>query len=162
LQRYRERGWEIGRALPWSEDEAKTNKSIRRERSIGDRSSWMIPFNNSGVDKPDIPDHVIEYAMFRMARSHYAPINLVVLEGMSADDIYYHYAITSIAFKACTLRYTYLFDTLNLVEWFRVRLNRLTFLEMSKLPEYKQHRSGTKFGIVTLVFCTNTNTCSKG
>ena len=98
----------------------------------------MIPFNNSGVDKPDIPDHVIEYAMFRMARSHYAPINLVVLEGMSADDIYYHYAITSIAFKACTLRYTYLFDTLNLVEWFRVRLNRLTFLEMSKLPKYKQ------------------------
>ena len=137
VQKYRGRGWELGDP-PWLEDEDETNNSIREERFIRDRFSWIIPFNNSGIDKPNVPDHVLECAIFAMDTCYYRPENLHVFEGVPEDHTDHHYIITSITFSACTLRYTYLFDTVDVLRWFGERMNLLTYFEMSKLPEDKR------------------------
>ena len=63
VNKYTRRGWRF-QGTPWPEEEQQVNHPIRSTRRIGDKYTWVIPFEISNVQLPRTPDSVIEYAQF--------------------------------------------------------------------------------------------------
>ena len=91
LAKYETRGW-ITQDVLWPEDEA-SHSSILQERRIGDRWTWIIPFNNTGVDRSEMPDSVLEYSTFCLMKTQCPYLN------------YYHSDV--LGFGSLVLKYKY-------------------------------------------------------
>ena len=63
VTKYTRRGWKF-RGLNWPAERRFSNLPVHNSRCVGDRLSWIIPFDTESVEHSKIPDHVLEYADF--------------------------------------------------------------------------------------------------
>lgn len=132
LAKYDERGWKCYDIL-WPEDEV-SNRSMIVDRRLGDRHTWTIPLDTSGVARPAIPDMVLEYSTFRLEKCPKKNPDLG------------HYKIKPRHFDSMVLKHSYLTSNLRHTEkefWMSFagpRLERLSYLELCKIPPSRRPR----------------------
>lgn len=63
VTKYTRRGWKL-RGLDWPAERRFSNLPVHNSRRVGDRLSWIIPFDTESVEHSKTPDHVLEYADF--------------------------------------------------------------------------------------------------
>ena len=141
VAKYDKRGW-TSQALVWPEDEA-SHGSILDRRRVGDRFTWMIPFDNEGVHHPAKPDSVLEYSTFRLLEDEdVTDIHRASADGSMIQVENYNragfYRVKGGTFQALTLKYRYInTDTDQQSFWFHFagpRLEKLSFMELYKTP----------------------------
>ena len=126
LSKYGERGWTVQDNL-WPEDEA-SHKSMLEPRRLGDKWTWIIPFDQTGVSRPDTPDSVLEFSTFDLVKQEYE------------QPIPGYYTIEVMRFKSLVLKYMYASlkdydETLGFWTTFAgPRLERLSMIELCKTP----------------------------
>ena len=125
LVKYGRRGWKF-QDIMWPEDQHR-NDPFREVRRVGDKFTWTLPFNTKGIERPETPDSVLEYAVFSVSKTH--PDG----EGEST-----RYSISIKEFNACTLKYKHTFARFkkNYQSWESFlceRMDRLTLIELHKL-----------------------------
>ncbi len=64
LRTQSQRGWNV-QGVMWPEEQ-RHNHPIRERRRVGDRYTWMIPFDTRRVEWSKTPDYVLEHACFRV------------------------------------------------------------------------------------------------
>ena len=126
LSKYGKRGW-TAQGILWPEDEA-SHTSMLEPRRIGDKWTWMIPLDQTGVSSPDTPDSVLEFSTFGLFQREMEP----------PDPGYY--TMDLLEFKSLVLkhRYTSLIN-FNISRGFWTtfagpRLERLSMIEVCKIP----------------------------
>ena len=102
-----------------------TRNSFRMHRRVCDRYTWTIPFDTKAVSWSKTPDTVIEYCQFRIFPSLPSQTDRVVLG---------YYTIIATGFVACTLKYVYTYGSVGWADFLGARMNRLTHLEILKMP----------------------------
>ena len=126
LSKYGERGWTTQDIL-WPEDEA-SHKSMLEPRRLGDKWTWIIPFDQTGVSRSITPDPVLEFSTFNLEKREYSQPN----PGF--------YKIEVVEFTSLVLKYHYISPefhrkTPNFWSAFAApRLERLSLIELYKLP----------------------------
>lgn len=118
LEKYSRRGWRIQGGM-WPE-ESRSNHPIQAHRRIGDKFTWMIPFDTSNVGWSKSPDSVLEYGTF----------GTETIQG----DPTRSYKIQAAPFDAGVLRHHYLYNSLSWMKFLGERVDALTILELYKLP----------------------------
>ena len=124
LEKYSRRGWRFQETM-WPEDKS-SNQPIQDTRRIGDKFTWMIPFDTSNVDWSKTPDFVLEYSNFRVN-----PKPRGEEEQVESDSS--NYEISASRFEAKVLRHDYLYGTKSWMEFLGKRVDKLTILELYKL-----------------------------
>ena len=66
LRKYQQRGWTTEESPPVEDKERR--REFARIRRVGDRSSFIVPFDTSGMTSPRVPDAVLEDACFYIHR----------------------------------------------------------------------------------------------
>ena len=94
LTKYSNRGWRTQPVL-WPE-EATSSHPIQATRRVGDKFSWTITFNTSDVQKPDVPDTVLDHLCFSLRKGGSPYIGRVP-----------HYDIKASLFISIVLKYEY-------------------------------------------------------
>ncbi|KAL8784342.1 MAG: hypothetical protein Q9195_009087 [Heterodermia aff. obscurata] len=126
LSKYGKRGWMVQGTL-WPEEEA-SNKSMVGPRRIGDKWTWIIPLDQSGISSPDKPDSVLDFSTFELFKSEFVSPN----PG--------YYTMEAILFKSLVLEYDYVssvnFDKPGAfwTQFAAPRLERLSMIELCKIP----------------------------
>ncbi|MCJ1467351.1 hypothetical protein MMC07_005975 [Pseudocyphellaria aurata] len=128
LDKYSRRGWRFQESM-WPEEAAISNQPIQTTRRIGDRFTWMIPFDISKVEWSRNPDSVLEHANFVMDPER--------------DDGRTYYNIKASLFRCEVLRHRYLYGESaanhaheSWMDFLGGRVKSLTFLELYKMaPE---------------------------
>ena len=124
LAKYEMRGWKSQDIL-WPEDEA-SHSSITEYRRVGDRWTWIIPLDNTGVDGPDTPDTVLEYSTFLLRKNSGYHLG--------------HYISMAHKFSSLVLKYKYVnshgvgFSSKFWPDFAGPRLERLSLIELFKIP----------------------------
>lgn len=95
LMKYEKRGWKSQDTV-WPEDKA-SHRSILESRRVGDRWTWIVPLNDTGVDRSETPDSVLEYSTFRLSKREWGPP-----PNMGC------YGIEALQFRSLVLKYRYL------------------------------------------------------
>lgn len=125
LAKHETRGWKSQDVL-WREDEA-SHGSILQDRRVGDQWTWIIPFNNTGVDRSEMPDSVLEYSCFRLEKD--------------LDSGLHFYECMVLNLCSLVLRYGYTNltgDRVGSEFWAQFagpRLERLSLIELLKVPQ---------------------------
>jgi len=94
LTKYSDRGWRTQPVL-WPE-EATSSHPIQATRRVGDQFSWTITFNTSDVQKPDVPDTVLDHFCFSIKK----------MEPQTLGEVAY-YSIQASLFISIVLKYEY-------------------------------------------------------
>ena len=94
LTKYSNRGWRTQPVL-WPE-EATSSHPIQATRRVGDKFSWTITFNTSDVQKPDVPDTVLDHLCFSINQQR----------PQSYKEVAY-YSIRASLFISIVLKYEY-------------------------------------------------------
>lgn len=127
LAKYAKRGWEI-RDVLWPE-ECPSNHGLSGLRRVGDKYTWVIPFNTNGIPPSKTPDSVIEYSAFEIQR-------LIPTELHKTHQ----YAVECSEFSSHVLRFKYLHPSLRVRSFWMAfagqRLERLTELELYKTDQH--------------------------
>ena len=118
-QKYQQRGWAIEESPPV--DEKAYRCEFARTRRVGDRFSFIIPFDTIGIEPPRVPDTVLEYASFSLERD-------------ISDDYTGPHRISACTRHACVLKYAYTCTPL-LSHTIGSKLDKLTLEEIQKIPE---------------------------
>lgn len=109
-------------------EDDRHNHPIRSPRRVGDKYSWIIEFDVSKVEDSPIPDSVLEYSTFFLARNHRGKKDAEELtEPLFADNYY------TVQGDACTsdcLRHTYVMS--DQLRW---------WLILNKVPRKKIQQS---------------------
>ena len=126
LSKYGKRGWTVQGHL-WPEDE-ESHKSMLEPRRLGDKWTWIIPLDQTGVSRPSTPDSVLEYSTFDLCKQEYNQPH----PG--------YYSVEVMGFRSLVLGYNYV----SLVDyadpwgfWTTFagpRLERLSMIELCKIP----------------------------
>ena len=58
LEKYQQRGWATEESAPV--DDKERRREFARIRRVGDRLSFIVPFDTSGIAPPRVPDAVLE------------------------------------------------------------------------------------------------------
>ena len=93
LAKYEMRGW-IPQDILWPEDEA-LHSSILQDRRVGDRWTWIISFNNTGVDYPEMPDSVLEYSTFCLKKVQCPYLGYYTSNVLGFDSLVLKYEYTN-------------------------------------------------------------------
>ena len=126
LCKYGKRGWTSQGTL-WLEDEA-SHKSMLEPRRLGDKWSWTIPFDQTGVSRPSTPDSVLEFSTFDLDKQTHSQPN----PG--------HYIIQARVFRSVALKYHYVIPTRYRnerefwIEFAAPKLESLSMMELWKMP----------------------------
>lgn len=124
LEKYSRRGWRIQGAM-WPEEEKNKNQPIQFTRRVGDKFTWMIPFDTSNVTPSTTPDFVLEYADFE--------VDLRDFEGVETP----YYVMTANVFDSDVLEHRYVFGDIfrrrNWMWFLGARVDQLTVLELYKM-----------------------------
>lgn len=124
LSKYGTRGWTSQGDL-WPEDEA-SHKSMVEPRRLGDKWTWIIPFDQTGVGRPNTPDSVLEFSTFDLRKYNCSQPN----PG--------YYSIQVQRFGSLVLKYHYVSSTAYENEFWTSfaapRLERLSMIELWKIP----------------------------
>ena len=110
-------------------------KELARNRRIGDKHTWSIELGTAGVEKPSIPDGVLESNTFQLFVD--APSS-----GEEGVESRYVLGYTDPRFQHPVLKYTYLgLEAPEPMTYYTARcdaldhrLNELTRIELSKIP----------------------------
>lgn len=122
LEKYSRRGWRFQGQM-WPEEKG-SNQPIQASRLIGDKFTWMIPFDTSHVNWSTTPDFVLEYGDFVLKPSPWAESS--------------NYKIEATWFQSAVLRHKYLFASLSWMKFLGARVDELTILELYKLEPDKR------------------------
>ena len=136
LTKYETRGWRA-RDVLWPEDEA-SNGSILGYRRIGDGWTWIIPFDNTGVDHPETPDSVLEYSTYFLRKNPGGFLGCYLPRVVDCGSLLLKYRY------ACLKQdqYTYM-DEIASDFWSAYagpRLDRLSLIELFKIPRSSRSR----------------------
>ena len=121
-------GWNV-QGVMWPEEQ-RSNHPIRERRRIGDRYTWVIPFDTRKVEWSKTPDYVLEHACFKMDLS------------MNYDDWKFYdreqetvrnYIIEAKTLESKVLRHTYVYGEDDMKDFIFPRLHSSTILELRKL-----------------------------
>ena len=80
-----------------------TNHPIRNSRRVGDKYSWIIPFDTTYVADSETPDYVLEYAIFTLKKG-FSPTS----ESLDTAKVKF-YVVGLAPYAAATLCYRYTF-----------------------------------------------------
>lgn len=126
--------YDLGKLLTLGKEDEDI-KELARHRRIGDKHTWSFELGTTGVEKPSIPDAVLESSTFRL---------FVKSAHWGDDDVASHYILgyKDDLFQHPVLKYTYLVlsgsDPMTYYtarcDALRHRLNELTRVELSKMP----------------------------
>ena len=128
-EKYKKRNYRISGLR--SPDSRRSTSEIAEIRRPGDRLTWRIPFDTTGIEAPKTPDYVLEHSAFGFEQTK-----------CDTDDFTLPYSITALTFEACVLRYRYTLP--NCPDFFdsiQAKMDRLTFEELQKLPKTLRPRS---------------------
>ena len=136
LLKYSQRGWET-RDIRWPED-SPSNHGLQGIRRIGDRYTWVIPFETRQTVAPKTPDYVIEHSEFWIREDRKE----------QADQQACSYRLLCERFINPVLRHQWIFPGLGVRDsfWFDFvgkRLNRLCEIELYKREDVDEEQSGT-------------------
>ena len=104
-------------------------------RRLGDKWTWIIPFDQNGISRPNTPDSVLEFSTFDLRKYNYSSPN----PG--------HYNIHVRKFTSLVLKYEYVVPTNRGEFWTTFagpRLERLSMIELWKIPPELRSRSVQK------------------
>ena len=113
----------------WPEDNCD-NHPIREYRRVGDRYSWMIPFDTRKVEWSQTPDYVLESACFKMDLSTSYSNNC--LYNFDTEDVR-HYGVEAYTLKSPVLKHAYVVGDDLMAGFLERRLHAATVLELRKL-----------------------------
>ena len=126
LYKYGNRGWTSQGTL-WFEDEA-SHKSMLEPRRLGDKWTWTIPFDQTGISRPSTPDSVLEFSTFDLRKQVHSQPN----PG--------HYIIHAREFRSLVLKHHYVIPIKYSnkrdfwISFAAPRLERLSMMELWKMP----------------------------
>ena len=129
IRTHSRRGWNV-QGVMWPEEQ-RHNHPIRERRRVGDRYTWMIPFDTRRVEWSKTPDYVLEHACFKINNR----------SADYSDDYFYDYETENVrnyTIKAKTLsskvlKHTYTYGGDELSEFLAPRLHSSTVFELRKL-----------------------------
>lgn len=98
---------------------------IHEVRRVGDRYTWIIPFDTKNVRQPKTPDMVIEYAQFTIQPNPSYPPKASIPD---------HYSIKANEFVACTLKYDYTYGSIGWAGFLGSKVNKLSYMELLAMP----------------------------
>ncbi len=119
----------------WPEEEC-CNHPVRKRRRIGDRYTWMIPFDTKNVEPSKTPDYVLEYACFKMEVSICHDHNKAYHR--EPEDGIRPYTIETHRLESRVLKHTYLCTDAYMRRIFRSLLNSFALLEVRALDPAKR------------------------
>lgn len=93
LQKYKQRGWTVEESPPVEDKELR--HEFARTRRVGDRFSFIMPFDTNGIALPRVPDAVLEYASFDILRDSPLRPHQISARTYSACMLEYEYTGTS-------------------------------------------------------------------
>ena len=106
IKKYEGRGWIFNDERSWRLDMHGSDEEkcfpFGGSRSIADEYSWVIPFCTDLVQRPSVPDAVLEQSHFNLSRG--------LLRREMFDNkliAYYYFEIDVYLFRASTLKYQY-------------------------------------------------------
>lgn len=122
-----QRGWNV-QGVMWAEEKHR-NHPIRERRRVGDRYTWIIPFDTRKVEWSKTPDYVLEHGCFTMDQTS------------DHDDESYDqdrgdvrsYTIEATVLKSKVLKYTYPCGDVRMRDFIFRRLHSSTILELHML-----------------------------
>ncbi|KAF2872834.1 hypothetical protein BDV95DRAFT_605425 [Massariosphaeria phaeospora] len=109
------------KSLPWDRDD----DSMTCLRRVGDKRTWMMELDTTGITASDVPDSVLEVTTFKLkAHQSESPRKLS------------HYRIKSVVFDHPVLKHRYVvyFNVASVCQLW-VSLFEQTVIEMMKIPE---------------------------
>jgi hypothetical protein len=118
MAKYLRRGWRTQELL-WPE-EVSPKHPVQQHRRVGDRYTWILPFNTDGIVSKHKPDYVIEHSSFEIE------------EDSRPNPVERYYNIQAPIFRSCVTQYEYTYSS-DWCEFLGERLDRLTWLELWKL-----------------------------
>ena len=116
----------------WPEGQ-RSNHPIRERRRVGDRYTWMIPFDTRKVEWSKTPDYVLEHACFQ--------INSQSVNYNDNDNVFYHYGmedarnytLTARVLESKVLKHTYTYGGEAMIKFLLPRLHSSTVFELRRL-----------------------------
>ncbi len=123
------RGWNV-QGVMWPEEQ-RHNHPIRERRRVGDRYTWMIPFDTRRVEWSKTPDYVLEHACFRI-NSRYVDYSDNGFYDYEEEDVR-NYTITAETLESKVLKHTYTCGGDEMRGFLAPRLHSSTVFELRKL-----------------------------
>lgn len=120
-------GWNI-QGVMWPE-EKHINHPMRERRRVGDRYTWIIPFDTREVEWSKTPDYVLEYACFTIPGI--SDNDDESYDRNKGDARYYH--IKADALESQVLRHIYTTGDVGMSDFISRRLHSSTILELRML-----------------------------
>ena len=128
VQKLCRNGWNV-QGVMWPE-EKRSNHPIRERRRIGDRYTWVIPFDTRKVEWSITPDYVLEHACFKMDLSmNYDDDKIYDRE---EEDVRY-YTIEAKTLESKVLKHNYVYGEDDMKNFIFPRLHSSTVLELRVL-----------------------------
>ena len=131
VAKYSRRGWKI-QDIMWPE-ERNVNHPIQSFRRVGDKYTWVIPFDTRNVEWSKRPDWVLEHACFTMDTDQILDDLYAPDEGWPLTRIIRHYSINARSFYGASLKYEYLLVPGDMIGFLGHRVDRTTLMELRKL-----------------------------
>jgi hypothetical protein len=133
LRKYSQRGWQTDDIL-WREEAKDPRQPFRQVRRVGDRWTWILPLDTSGVKASKTPDSVLEYSQFSMTALG-AEEEPRGVHDIGAPQIAF-YAPCAMGIYATILNHEYTWGNSRWHDTLLERLNRLSYIELMKIkPE---------------------------
>jgi len=121
VEKYRKRKYRISKLH--TSDRRRLKPEIAQIRRVGDKWTWTIAFDSTGLKRPKTPDSVLEYSAF----------------GFETQSTAFHsapYALKAFPFEACVLQHQYTHPSCpDFFESIQAKLDQLTIEELHRLPE---------------------------
>ena len=117
-------------SLPLPEELAPhKNHPIRNSRRVGDKYSWIIPFDTAYVEDSDTPDYVLEYTVFTSEKA-------LSSSGYKGNPHLKYYVVGFEPYVAPTLHYRYTFGNWCWKSFLESSLHRKAYERPIKIPGY--------------------------
>ncbi|KAF3935441.1 hypothetical protein ABW20_dc0106510 [Dactylellina cionopaga] len=114
----------------WSTSPLPYSREITHPRRLGDKLTWIIEFDNTGVSDSIVPRSVIESTCFRLSVTPDPTLYM----GRQQNYASSRYRLSCSVFKSCVLKHTYTFGCSAWRNYIGARVDALTRIELFKLP----------------------------
>ncbi|EWC43777.1 hypothetical protein DRE_07342 [Drechslerella stenobrocha 248] len=127
--RYSSYGYDF-QPIIWNTTLLPYSHEITSPRRFGDKLTWMIEFDNTGIPPPVAPLSVVESTCFRLSVT--PDPNLFANRQQNYATSRYRLSCSS--FKSCVLKHVYTFGCSAWRAYIGARVDALTRIELCKLP----------------------------
>ena len=123
-----QKGWCVQGTM-WPEEKCH-NHPIRERRRLGDRYTWIIPFDTKNLESSRTPDYVLKHACFKMDMSMNYDDDTPYEKGR---EYVRHYTIDLYKLESRVLKHVYFYGDIDMMNFFLPRLHSSTILDFCKL-----------------------------